>query len=41
MLVHPEAPGSRLAAKNPFIDRILRAFDDMVMGRAGLLSPEP
>ncbi len=40
MLVHPEAPGSRLGAKNPFIDRILLAFEAMVMRRAGL-SPRP
>ncbi len=36
MLVHPEAPNSRHAGKNPFIDRILVAFEAMVMGRAGL-----
>ncbi len=36
MLVHPEAPGSRHAGKNPFIDRILHAFEAMVMRRAGL-----
>ncbi len=36
MLVHPEAPDSRMAGKNLFIDRILRAFDGMVMERAGL-----
>ncbi len=36
MLVHPEAPGSRHAGKNPFIDRILLAFEAMVMRRSGL-----
>ena len=41
MLVHPEAPGSRHAGKNPFIDRILHAFEAMVMRRAGLPLPVP
>ena len=36
MLVHPEPPGSRHDGKNPFIDRILHAFEAMVMRRAGL-----
>ena len=36
MLVHPEAPDSRHAGKNPFIDRILPAFEAMVMARARL-----
>ena len=38
MLVHPEAPGSRHDGKNPFIDRILLAFEAMVLRRAGLPS---
>ena len=38
MLVHPEPPGSRHDGKNPFIDRILHAFEAMVMRRAGLPS---
>jgi len=36
MLVHPEPPGGRHAGKNPFIDRILLAFEAMVLRRAGL-----
>ena len=40
MLVHPEAPGSRHEGKNPFIDRILMAFEAAVMRRAGL-PPRP
>ena len=36
MLVHPEPPGSRHAGKNPFIERILLAFEAMVLRRAGL-----
>ena len=38
MLVHPEPPGSRHDGKNPFIDRILLAFEAMVLRRAGLAS---
>ena len=33
MLVHPEAVDGPFAAKNPFIDRILGAFDDLVRRR--------
>ncbi|MFI4975829.1 MAG: tetratricopeptide repeat protein [Caulobacterales bacterium] len=32
MLVHPEAVDGRLARKNPYIERILQAFRDMLAG---------
>ena len=33
MLVHPEEPEGPLAGKNPYIDRILHAFDALVLRR--------